>query len=194
VLHHHDEQHPHDTLPDPALQLPVLEEPARDVDAVLGRLTSTGGRGVATVTAIAAADPQRVWRVLTDRAELASWLGHVEGDLRAGTPYRWRFHASGAEGEGRIELCEPPTRLRLSTQDGVGGHVLDVTLRPDPVGTGLTVAQTGLPLDRLAAFAAGLQVHVEDLLRHLDGEPRCDSDARMSELLPRYEQAPVLRG
>ncbi|MFN8158060.1 MAG: SRPBCC domain-containing protein [Candidatus Nanopelagicales bacterium] len=194
MLHHHDDQHPHDAVPTPAHTPPLVEELDLDVDAVLGRLTSIDGRGVVTVTAIAGTEPSRLWRALTDRVELGRWLGSVEGELRAGTPYRWRLHASGAEAGGRVELCEPPTRLRVRTHDAAGDHVLDVTLRPDPGGSGLTIAQTGLPLDRLAAFAAGLQVHVEDLLRHLDGEPRADSDARMSELLPRYEQAPVLHG
>ena len=42
-------------------------------------------------------------------------------------------------------------------------------------------------LDWLAAFGAGLQIHVEDLAAHLAGGARCDSDARIGELVSAYE-------
>ena len=43
-----------------------------------------------------------------------------------------------------------------------------------------------MPLDLLAAYGAGIQVHVEDLATHLAGRERCDADARWNELLPAY--------
>jgi hypothetical protein len=44
-----------------------------------------------------------------------------------------------------------------------------------------------MPLDLIAAYGAGWQVHAEDLAAYLAGRGRCDSDARMGELLPAYE-------
>ena len=35
-----------------------------------------------------------------------------------------------------------------------------------------------MPLDLLAAYGAGIQVHVEDLAAHIAGRERCDADAR----------------
>jgi hypothetical protein len=42
-------------------------------------------------------------------------------------------------------------------------------------------------LDQLAAYGAGMQVHVEDLAAHLAGRERCDAQARWAELLPAYQ-------
>ena len=47
--------------------------------------------------------------------------------------------------------------------------------------------ERGMPLDHLAAYGTGIQVHVEDLAAHLAGRERCDADARWGELLPAYQ-------
>jgi hypothetical protein len=65
--------------------------------------------------------------------------------------------------------------------------VTDVTLTADGDQTMLVLEQRGLPLEYLAAFGAGMQVHLEDLAAHLAGRDRCDGVARMGELLPAYE-------
>jgi len=39
----------------------------------------------------------------------------------------------------------------------------------------------------LAAYGAGIQVHIEDLAAHIAGRERCDADARWEELQPAYE-------
>jgi len=44
-----------------------------------------------------------------------------------------------------------------------------------------------MPLDYLAGYGAGIQVHVEDLAAYLAGRERCDASARMGELLPAYQ-------
>ena len=44
-----------------------------------------------------------------------------------------------------------------------------------------------MPLDHLAAYGAGIQVHVEDLAAYLAGRERCDARARFGELLPAYQ-------
>ena len=44
-----------------------------------------------------------------------------------------------------------------------------------------------MPLDLLAAYGAGIQVHVEDLAAHLAGRERCDAEARWGESSPAYE-------
>ena len=51
----------------------------------------------------------------------------------------------------------------------------------------LVVEERGMPLDQLAAYGAGIQIHVEDLAAFLAGRERCDAVARWRELLPAYE-------
>jgi hypothetical protein len=45
-----------------------------------------------------------------------------------------------------------------------------------------------MPLDQLAAYGAGVQIHVEDLADHIaERERRDDAKARWDELLPAYQ-------
>jgi hypothetical protein len=45
-----------------------------------------------------------------------------------------------------------------------------------------------MPLNYLAGYGAGIQIHVEDLGAHLAGLERCDVKARFAELFPAYQQ------
>jgi hypothetical protein len=87
-----------------------------------------------------------------------------------------------------VEACEPPRRLLLA--HGLGEpyeQVIEVTLAADGDQTLLVVEERGMPLNLLAAYGAGVQVHVEDLAAHLAGREHCDADARWSELQPAYD-------
>ena len=43
-----------------------------------------------------------------------------------------------------------------------------------------------MPVDLLAEYGAGNQVHVEDLAAYLAGRERGDGEARWNELMPAY--------
>ena len=45
----------------------------------------------------------------------------------------------------------------------------------------------GSPLNLLAAFGAGVQIHVEDLAADLAGRERVDAAGRWNELQPAYQ-------
>jgi uncharacterized protein YndB with AHSA1/START domain len=135
------------------------------------------------------ADVENLWSALTDPGRLARWMGEVEGDLRLGGEFRARFFASGWEGSGRVEACEPPRRLLLLTmQPGQSREqFIEVTLAADGAQATVVWEERGMPPGQLAAYGAGIQVHVEDLAAYLAGRERCDADARWNELLPAYE-------
>jgi uncharacterized protein YndB with AHSA1/START domain len=163
---------------------------------ILGSLKSVGEQGVVVMQDRFAADVDTVWKAFTDKGELAKWLGDFTGDLTAGSTYHSRFHASGAEGDKRIDECAAPTHFRVTGLDESGkeGQVVDVTLTPDGDGTVVALTQSGLPLKWIAAFGAGMQVHFEDLALHLAGKERSKSDTRMDELMPLYEKQGVTAG
>ena len=162
---------------------------ARGSNRIVGSLRSADGKGIVRMEDRYDTDIDDLWSALTDPRRLARWMGEVEGDLHLGGEFRARFFASGWEGTGRVEACEPPRRLLLLTkQPGqVDEHVMEVTLTADGDQTILVWEERGMPLDQLAAYGAGIQVHVEDLAAYLAGRERCDADARWQELLPDYQ-------
>jgi uncharacterized protein YndB with AHSA1/START domain len=157
---------------------------------ILGSLRSADGKGVVRMEDRYDTDIDDLWSALTDPGRLARWIGQVEGDLRLGGQFRAHFFASGWEGTGRVEACEPPQRLLLLTKDPEQPHdlVIEATLTADGDQTVLVIEERGMPLDLLAAYGAGIQVHVEDLATHIAGhELSDDAEAQWEQLLPAYQ-------
>ena len=156
---------------------------------ILGSLRSADGKGVVRMEDRFDTDIDDVWPALTDPRRLLRWLGEVEGDLRLGGEFRFRFFSSGSEGTGRVEACEPPRRLLLVIKglDEPYEQVIEVAVAAGGDQAILVLEERGIPLDLLAAYGAGIQVHVEDLAAHLAGRERCDAGARWNELHPAYQ-------
>ncbi len=156
---------------------------------ILGSLRSESGKGVVRMQDRVNTGIDEVWSALTDPSRLACWYGEVEGDLRIGGEYRARLHASGWEGTGRLEACEPPRRLLVMVKepDDPAEGSIEVTLASDGDQTVVVWEERGMPVNLLAAYGAGIQIHVEDLAACLAGRERCDAKARWAELNPAYE-------
>ena len=156
---------------------------------ILGSLRSADGHGVVRMEDRFDTDIDDLWSALTEPGRLARWLGDVEGDLRLGGEFRARFFASGWEGTGRVEACDPPRRLLVQTREPgqQNEHAIEVTLASDGDQTILVWEERGLPLDHLAAYGSGIQVHVEDLSAYIAGRERGDAQVRWAELLPAYQ-------
>src|SRR5580765_4218681 len=107
--------------------------------------------------------PEDVWSGLTDPSRLARWYGEIEGDLRLGGEYRAHLLASGWEGTGRVEACEPPQRLLVRVKEAGEPDEREVEVMLTADGDQIIVVweQRGMPLDMLSAYAAGVQLHVE---------------------------------
>ncbi len=155
---------------------------------ILGSVRSADGKGVVRMEDHFDTDVDNVWSALTDPLRLAGWIGEVEGDLRLGGEFHRRFFSSGSEGAGRVEACEPLRRLVVTLNPGEPDeNVIEVTLAADGQETSLVWEERGLPLDKLAAYGAGIQIHVEDLGAYLAGRQHCEANARWNELQPAYE-------
>ena len=88
-----------------------------------------------------------------------------------------------------MEVCEPPRRLLVVTKHHrqADEQVTEATLTADGEQTVLVWEERGLPLDHIADYGAGIQVHVEHLAAHLAGRELCDIETRWNELLPAYQ-------
>src|SRR5512132_3727332 len=114
---------------------------------ILGSLRSANGKGIVRMEDRYDTNIDDLWSALTDPSRLARWLGAVEGDLRLGGEFRARFLASGWEGTGRVEACEPPQRLLVVTRgvDEPDEHVIEATLAADGDHTVLILEERGMP-------------------------------------------------
>lgn len=156
---------------------------------ILGSLRTEDGTGIVRIEDRFDTDIDDLWSAVTDPARLARWYGEIKGDLRVGGEYRAHVLASGWEGTGRINVCEPPRRLLVVSQDPDEPNegVTEVTLTPDGDHTILVFEHRGVPPDLLYAYGAGEQIHVEDLADYLAGRERRDAEARWEALEPAYQ-------
>jgi uncharacterized protein YndB with AHSA1/START domain len=162
---------------------------AAPVDPITGHLRLADGTAVVRIEARFGNHVDEVWSALTEPPQLDHWLGRVEGELRAGGGFRAYFHASGWEGSGQIEVCEPRRRFVVRTRedDGPAEHEIEVAVGRATDATVVVVEERGMPVELLAAYGAGVQIHVEDLAAHLAGGDRCEAKTRWDELFPSYE-------
>jgi len=165
---------------------------ARARNRLLGSLRSADGTGVVRMEDRFDTDIDDLWSALTDPRRLARWYGEVGGDLRPGGEFHARVRDAG-ERTGRVDACEPPRRLLLTMRDPdpqpgqPEETVIEAQLTADGDQTILVVEDRGMPLDLLAAYGAGVQIHVENLATHIAGREPGDTEARWDELLPAYQ-------
>jgi uncharacterized protein YndB with AHSA1/START domain len=171
---------------------------ARGSGRILGSLRSADGTGIVRIEDRYDSDIDDLWSALTDPRRLARWYGQAEGDLRPGGEFRLHLESDDWDGTGRVEACEPPRRLLVTTREadeswrkGRGAPPFDAaieaTLTADGDQTILVIEVRGMPLDKIAFYGAGWQIHAENLAAHLAGRERGDSEARWDELVPPYQ-------
>ena len=163
---------------------------------ILGSLRSADGVGVVRIEDRYDTDIDDLWSAITDPERLARWWGQVDGDLRPGGEFRLSVEW---EGNGRVEACEPPRRFWVTWREseesyrkGQGAPPFDATVEATLTAQGdqtnLVIEVQGMPLDRIAFYGAGWQIHAENLGAYLAGHEHGDSEARWVELVPPYQE------
>lgn len=137
-----------------------------------------------------------LWRALTDPGRLVRWFGEIEGELSQGGEFRVRI-ALGGPRTGRVEACDPPRRLLVTMRDPdpqpgqPAQTVIEAQLSAEGAHTRLVWEERGMPVDLLAAYGAGVQIHVEHLADYINGRELRSMEARWNELFPAYDALPV---
>jgi uncharacterized protein YndB with AHSA1/START domain len=166
---------------------------------ILGSLRSAQSAGVVRIEDRYETTIDDLWRAVTEPHRLTRWYGQVEGDLSPGGAFRTYVTDAEIEGTGRVEACEPPRRLLVTTREteesyGRGQGVppfdeaIEVTLTADGDETILVIEVRGMPLDKIEFYGAGWQVHAEHLAAYLAGRDHGDTEARWGELVPAYQE------
>jgi uncharacterized protein YndB with AHSA1/START domain len=175
---------------------------ARPGSRILGSLRSADGAGVVRIEDRYDTDVDDLWEALTDPERLRRWYAVVEGDLRPGGEFRTYIADADIESTGRVEVCDPPRRLLLTTREtdesyqrGQGvppfDGAIEATLTSDGDQTVLVIEVRGMPLDKVAFYGAGWQIHAENLAGYIAGRERGDTEARWGELVPSYQELAV---
>lgn len=134
-----------------------------------GTLQMVGARAVLRFERRLAHPPEKVWRAITEPAELAKWFpAAVEGQREVGAALR--FVHPGGEGptlEGEVTEFDPPRVFAYTW----GESLLRFELRPDPDGCILLFTQTFDERPSAASYAVGWETCLDALALSLDGTP-----------------------
>ncbi|MFB9235515.1 SRPBCC domain-containing protein [Plantactinospora siamensis] len=158
-------------------------------------------RGAVRVEDVYATGIDDLWDACTNPDRLARWIAKVSGDLRPGGTFHAVFTSTWS-GPGRVDVCERPHHLLLTTQPGTDEEAqLEAWLTEEGAGTRLVVEERGLPLKSLHFYGAGWQAHLEDLGRSLGAtagpgtwtaeSPEPSWRERWTALTPAYEERGV---
>jgi len=160
-------------------------------------------RGVVRVEDVYDTDIDDVWKACTTPERLARWIAEVSGDLRVGGTVHAVFTSTWT-GPARIEVCDPPHHLLLTTEPETDDETqIEAWLTADGSRTRLVVEERGLPVGQLHFYGAGWQAHLEDLGRWLVSDGCAHIDAwseqtaapawhqRWTELTPAYQNTAV---
>ncbi|MFD8499688.1 SRPBCC family protein [Amycolatopsis sp. NPDC059657] len=97
--------------------------------------------------------PEKVWRAITDPAELKHWFpAAVKTELKAGAPIEFTFEGQDSSSAGEVLECDPPSLFSFSWNE----DVLRWEISPDGDGSRLLFTHTfGRGEPAIAALAAG---------------------------------------
>jgi uncharacterized protein YndB with AHSA1/START domain len=156
-------------------------------------------RGAVRVEDVYDTEIDDLWKACTTPERLSRWIAEVSGALHVGGTIQMVFTSTWT-GPARIDVCEAPHHLLLTTEPGTADEAqLEAWLTPVGSQTKLVVEERGLPVGSLHFHGAGWQVHLEDLGRslaldgpaHADGwseqTPAAEWHARWIELTPAYQ-------
>ena len=160
-------------------------------------------RGAVRVEDVYDTDIEDLWQACTAPERLGRWIAEVSGDLREGGIVHAVFTSTWS-GQVRIEVCDAPHHLLLTSQPGTEEESqLEAWLTADGSRTRLVVEERGLPVDSLHFYGAGWQVHLQDLARSLTSDapvhpggwseqrPASGWHERWTELTPEYQDTAV---
>jgi uncharacterized protein YndB with AHSA1/START domain len=175
----------------------MADDTVHESTRILGSLRSSDGKGVVRIEDHYQTDAADLWSALTDPERLARWYGEVDGQLRPGGEFRVYLAGPDLHGAGRVEVCEPPRRLMVVTTEtdeswrpGDGAPAfeesIEAVLTDHGETTTLVLESRGMPLDKIAFYGTGWQIHAEHLSSYVSGNDLGDEESRWDDLVPAY--------
>lgn len=138
-----------------------------------------------------ATTPDDLWEAMTSPARVKRWLAELTGDLRPGGRYRLDFGGGSDPDqvtEGTIEVCDPPSTLRLTWSFGrQGDSIVEASLTSDGSATWLSLRHS-LPIDQAPGYGAGWHAYLDLMEAEIAGTEIPDWDPVFMRYLPHYQE------
>lgn len=158
-----------------------------------GRLFPTSDGHDLVVTRTFRAPAEDVWASVTEPDRTARWYGPWEGDAAPGRTIKVQMAFEDGEPwfDMRIDACEPPRRLALSSTDDSGIWRVELLLSEQAGRTELQFVHHLETPDGVGDFGPGWEYYLDLLVASRDGSPRPSFDDYYPAMKPYYER---LRG
>lgn len=153
-----------------------------------GKVVIDGDQGTLVFERVLRHSPERVWRALTDPAEIRQWsLGEAKVDGRAGGSYETVTGPAQFAWTGRILVWEPFSIFEYESNTPPHQHlpqgektIVRYEIEPREDGSVLRLTHSRLTRPTAIGFAPGTHAILDRLVAHLDS-------AALPAWLPRYE-------
>jgi len=131
-----------------------------------GTIVERDGTHVLIQTRTFAAPIEDVWAAVTEPERLARWIGSWEGDPESGSvDFRMLFEGDDHDGEAmEIRVCEPPSRLHLTSRVGEEVWLLELDLTHADGVTTLTFSQPGVTAEQVGSVGPGWDYYLDRLV------------------------------
>jgi len=122
------------------------------------------------------ASPEDVWASVTESERTARWFGPWKGDAGPGRTIQVQMaYEEGAPWfDVRIDACDPPRRLAVSTSDEHGNWRLELLLSHSGGTTELQLVHHLESTDGLGEIGPGWEYYLDMLVAARDGGPTPD--------------------
>jgi uncharacterized protein YndB with AHSA1/START domain len=122
------------------------------------------------------ADIDDVWASVTESERTARWFGPWTGEAGPGRTVKVQmaYEEGSPPVEARIEACEPPRRLAVSTVDEAGAWHLELLLTAADGYTELTLVHHLESTEGIGEVGSGWEYYLDNLVAARAGEPLPD--------------------
>ncbi|NNH68702.1 SRPBCC family protein [Nocardia uniformis] len=155
-----------------------------------GRLLRTEAGRDLVLTRHFRAPTADVWASVTESDRTARWFGPWEGEAGPGRTIKVQmsFEEEKPWFEMRVDACEPPRRLAVSTIDEAGSWFLDVVLTERSDGTELVFTQHLDPEADVSGVGPGWEYYLDNLVAAELGAPLPSFDDYYPSMKSYYEE------
>ncbi|MEV0993579.1 SRPBCC family protein [Nonomuraea sp. NPDC050202] len=144
-----------------------------------GRLFGTDDGTDLVLTRTFRAPAGDVWASITEPERTARWFGPWEGDAAPGRTVKVQlvFEEQQPWSDLRIDACEPPRRLAVSSVDEHGAWHVELLLEESDGVTELRFVQHLDTVDGIGEIGPGWEYYLDLLVAARDGSPAPGFDA-----------------